>query len=62
MNNGCGIPETEREQVLEHGFSQDGGTGLGLSIVRDIVDAHGWGLSVEESTDGGARFVVRTVE
>ena len=61
-DNGCGIPETEREQVLEHGFSQDGGTGLGLSIVRDIVDAHGWGLSVEESTDGGARFVVRTVE
>ena len=60
-DDGCGIPETEREQVLEHGFSQGGGTGLGLSIVRDIADAHGWGLSVGESTDGGARFDIQTV-
>lgn len=61
-DNGNGIPKTDRERVLEHGFSQDGGTGLGLSIVRDIVDAHGWELSVGEGVGGGARFDVHTVD
>jgi signal transduction histidine kinase len=62
-DDGPGIPPDEREQVFESGYSTSSeGTGFGLSIVREIVDAHGWEISVEESEDGGARFVVTGVE
>ena len=59
-DDGQGIPEANRGTVLEHGVSGKGTPGLGLSIVRDIVDAHGWELTVTESRDGGARFEIRT--
>lgn len=60
-DTGPGIPEGERDAVLEQGYTtSDGGTGFGLSIVRNIVEAHGWRLEVEESEGGGARFVVST--
>ncbi|MFW5973751.1 MAG: sensor histidine kinase, partial [Natrialbaceae archaeon] len=56
-DDGPGIPDDERESVLEHGFSTaSGGTGLGLSIVRTVVEAHGWAITVTDSDDGGARF------
>lgn len=56
-DDGVGIPEAYRGEVLEHGttFSDDG-TGLGLSIVADIARAHGWDISVSAGEDGGARF------
>ena len=59
-DDGEGIPESERESVLEHGYTTGSGTGLGLSIVCEIVDAHGWELELTESRDGGARFEIRT--
>jgi signal transduction histidine kinase len=31
-------------------------TGFGLSIVKQIAEAHGWSVSLIESTDGGVRF------
>jgi hypothetical protein len=34
------------------------GTGLGVNIVRSIAGTHGWWVHVEESDEGGARFVV----
>ncbi|RXK51938.1 histidine kinase N-terminal 7TM domain-containing protein [Halorientalis pallida] len=49
-DDGPGIPEDEREAVLEQGYTtSEDGTGLGLSIVRTIVDAHGWRINVTES-------------
>jgi len=56
-DDGEGIPEDERDDVLESGYTtnQDG-TGLGLSIVTQIADAHGWSVTVTESEAGGARF------
>lgn len=58
-DDGPGIPERHRENVLEQGFTtHEDGTGLGLSIVRTIVEAHGWEISVTEGTDGGARFEI----
>ncbi|MFC3957805.1 histidine kinase N-terminal 7TM domain-containing protein [Halovivax cerinus] len=59
-DDGVGIPEDAREDVLESGYTtnQDG-TGLGLDIVGQIVEAHGWSLAVTESIDGGARFEIR---
>ncbi len=56
-DNGDGIPESEREDVFEHGYTtSETGTGFGLSIVDDLVDAHGWSIAVTESDEGGARF------
>lgn len=58
-DDGNGIPEAERDRVLEFGYSLNGGTGLGLGIVSGIVDAHGWSVDLVESEAGGARFEIR---
>jgi signal transduction histidine kinase len=59
-DDGPGIPEDEREAVLESGYStDDDGTGYGLKIAETIALAHGWSLEVGESDDGGARFEIR---
>ena len=56
-DDGTGVPESEREDVFEHGFTtNDDGTGFGLAIVREIADAHGWTVSLTDSESGGARF------
>jgi len=62
-DDGAGIPDEEKTDVLEHGYlTGDGGTGFGLSIVLDIADSHGWSLRVADSVDGGARFEFTGVE
>ncbi|GAA0220148.1 ATP-binding protein [Halobaculum roseum] len=58
-DDGSGIPEDERDRVLEFGYSPTGGTGLGLGIVSGIADAHGWQIDVADSDSGGARFELR---
>ncbi|MFQ3319894.1 MAG: signal transduction histidine kinase [Natronomonas sp.] len=61
-DNGPGIPESERADVFQAGYStNDRGTGFGLSIVKRIAEAHGWGTTLAESADGGARFGFRNV-
>jgi PAS domain S-box-containing protein len=60
-DDGQGIPPEEREAVFDHGHTTtEDGTGLGLSIVSEFVQAHGWEISVTESSDGGARFDITT--
>ena len=59
-DDGSGIPESEREQVLDSGVSGGDSTGFGLSIVREITDAHGWELLLDAEQDGGARFEILT--
>lgn len=62
-DTGHGIPEEQRERVLEPGHSSvSDGTGFGLTIVRRIAEAHGWKLQVRESAEGGARFEFRDVD
>ena len=62
-DDGEGIPPDERERVFEAGYSTgEDGTGLGLRIVAEIVDAHGWDVTITESEDGGARFVFTGVD
>jgi signal transduction histidine kinase len=62
-DDGEGIPEEEREEVFDTGYStSEDGTGFGLSIVEEIVTAHGWSIDVTESKDGGARFEISGVE
>ncbi|MGQ4555027.1 PAS domain S-box protein [Halobellus sp. GM3] len=62
-DDGPGIPEAEREQVFEYGYSTTpGGTGFGLSIVRQCVDAHDWQIRAVEGRAGGARFEISGVD
>jgi len=62
-DDGPGIPAEDRERVLDRGYSTaTDGTGLGLAIVATIAEAHGWTVSVTDSTDGGARFEFTGVE
>lgn len=56
-DNGPGIPETERENVFDMGYSNaSDGTGFGLAMVEEIAMSHGWAVSLTESESGGARF------
>jgi signal transduction histidine kinase len=58
-DDGPGIPESDRQQIFEKGYTTAAdGTGFGLAIVGTIVDAHGWDIDVTESQDGGAAFII----
>ena len=58
-DDGPGIPPDEHEQVFDQGYTGNpDGTGLGLSIVSEIVEGHGWEITVTESASGGARFEI----
>ena len=62
-DDGVGIPEGEREDVFEPGYSTTtDGTGSGLRAVERIADAHGWDVRVTDSDSGGARFEITKVD
>ncbi|HSE47460.1 MAG TPA: HAMP domain-containing sensor histidine kinase, partial [Gemmatimonadales bacterium] len=65
---GPGVPPELRERIFER-FARisaplpegadPGGAGLGLALVAENVRLHGGRVWVEDSPDGGARFVVQ---
>jgi signal transduction histidine kinase len=56
-DDGPGIPESEREDVFEAGYTTGAtGTGFGLAIVQEIARAHDWSVAVTDGSMGGARF------
>jgi signal transduction histidine kinase len=63
-DDGIGVPVDQRDRIFER-FARvddartrdDESTGLGLAITREIVVAHGGGISVRNS-DSGACFVI----
>ena len=65
-DEGPGIPTGDRERIWEpfRRLSRDSnsaiaGSGIGLSLVKELVQAHGGRVAVEDVEDGhGARFVV----
>lgn len=63
-DDGPGIPAEKRETLFggRERSEADDARRFGLAIVSDIVDAHGWDITVAESENGGARFDVRTGE
>jgi signal transduction histidine kinase len=64
IDHGLGIDEADQQHLFEPfrrvGRSRDAapGVGLGLWVVRRIVDAHGGRIAVDNTTGGGATFVV----
>jgi len=59
-DNGPGFSEKQRTEIEAHGDTDEmSGIGIGLMSVTDVVEAHGWELSVP-ATDQGARIEIRT--
>ena len=67
VDAGPGIPPEERDRIFERFYQLDksrvkgpgGGFGLGLAIAREIVEAHGGGITVESEVGRGSVFAVR---
>ena len=58
-DQGAGVPEDLLEKIWDPYFTtKDKGTGLGLGIVKNIIDAHGGDIRIENIPEGGARVVV----
>ena len=60
-DDGPGIPEADRQAVLERGVRLDqatAGSGLGLAIAGDVLEACAGTLSLEENPFGGLRAVI----
>jgi len=61
-DSGSGIPELLKHRIFEPFFTTkppDLGTGLGLSLSNKIVVEHNGTLTVEDSTEGGAEFLIQ---
>jgi len=62
-DDGPGIPESEREKILERFYRIPGSTGegcgLGLAIVKEIADLHQAKLLLLESDSGGTQINVQ---
>ncbi len=60
-DDGPGLPPETREAVEIHGQAVSAtGTGIGLGSVVDVVEAHGWDLTLADAAGGGACFEIRT--
>ena len=64
-DHGPGIPLADRRRIFApyHRLAREqrgtvAGTGLGLAVVRELVEQHRGRVVVEDSSSGGARFVV----
>jgi PAS domain S-box-containing protein len=60
-DSGCGIPESEQDQLFERFFRSSTtthlpGTGLGLAIVKAIVETHGGSITCDSSESSGTTF------
>lgn len=63
-DDGPGVPPDQRARIFERfarieGGDRAQGSGLGLAIVRGFAEAMGMQVSIEDSTLGGARFILR---
>lgn len=61
-DDGCGIPEEKLEQVIKRGVRLDEttpGTGLGLNIVSEMAHSYRGKFTLEKSSMGGLKAVLR---
>lgn len=62
VDHGGGVAIADRDLIFEPFWRKDEltpGTGLGLSIAKEIIEAHGGRIWVEETPGGGATFSIR---
>jgi two-component system phosphate regulon sensor histidine kinase PhoR len=64
-DEGKGIPASERVKIFERFYRigneetrSSKGTGLGLYIVKELVEAHGWKIAVDNTTTRGTTFII----
>jgi two-component system sensor histidine kinase PilS (NtrC family) len=59
-DDGPGVPAADRDRIFQRFVTtRPGGNGLGLSTSRDIAQAHGGTLTLQETAGGGATFVLQ---
>ncbi|MFB6221238.1 MAG: sensor histidine kinase, partial [Halolamina sp.] len=62
-DNGPGIPEEHREEVLQRGVSGGnadgaGGSGFGLFFIDTMVESYGGDIRIEDNEPEGTRFII----
>jgi len=58
-DDGPGVPAADRGRIFQRFVTtRPGGNGLGLSTSRDIAQAHGGTLTLQDTAGGGATFVL----
>ena len=64
-DQGIGIDEKHHPYLFDRFYRIDearnrqvGGSGLGLSIVKEIIEAHGGEIRVQNNDGGGTQFVI----
>lgn len=64
-DDGKGIPEKDLPYIFNRFYRVDkartralGGTGLGLAIVKELVDKHGWEITVKSELAVGSEFTI----
>ena len=62
-DTGIGIPKKDINNIFNLFFRgtnsrREEGIGIGLSVVKNIVDIHGWNISVESEPDKGSCFTI----
>jgi signal transduction histidine kinase len=61
IDQGCGVPESIRDNVFDPFVSsgKPNGTGLGLAIVSKIVQDHGGSVTIERTSETGTAVLVK---
>jgi nitrogen fixation/metabolism regulation signal transduction histidine kinase len=59
-DNGPGFPEKMLANIFDpYVTNKPKGTGLGLAIVKKIIEEHGGSIIAENSSEGGAKIIIR---
>jgi two-component system NtrC family sensor kinase len=60
-DNGPGVPREVRQRIFDPFFTtKESGTGLGLGICFGIVEEHGGTITLDDTVEEGATFVIRS--
>ncbi|MGH7136607.1 MAG: sensor histidine kinase, partial [Pirellulales bacterium] len=58
-DNGPGLSDEQRQRLFDPFYTtKSNGTGLGMPICKQIVEAHGGGIAVENLPGRGAKFII----